>query len=283
MQLLAQEVLELQSSWTAQNTPQMQRRGVIIRREIPSWLNEYMGIFKSEMGVAGADLAIEGRDATGPKAQIPWVRVYSDSRSPNAQTGWYCVYLFRADGAGMYLSLAHGATKWENGEFKPRSFEELSKYVNWARSVLQIELNSLSNLSKSIELRGTTKLGPAYAQGSAASIFYPVVPSETKLIADLKTFSGLLAKLYNQEDLGRTPEGPELQAQILQSEIEALIEPKKGKSLGQGRGLTIAERITVEQYAMEKAQDYLSANGYELTDVSKKNLMTLLQQKMEPQ
>ena len=79
----------------------------------------------------------EGRDGTGRKTLIPWVRFYSEARSRSAQNGWYCVYLFDAPGTGVYLELGHGSTTLEGGEFRPRPPEELAKLVAWGREALK--------------------------------------------------------------------------------------------------------------------------------------------------
>ena len=112
----------------------MNRRGVLIRGEIPSALRATVDHLAKAMGPSGDDLCFEGRDATGPKSEIPWVRMYSRSRSPNAREGWYVVFLFAGDGSGFYLSLGHGSTTWENEQYKPRSAVELAGLVKWARA-----------------------------------------------------------------------------------------------------------------------------------------------------
>ena len=45
----------------------MQRRGQLIRHEIPAWLNEHLPALAATMGPSGGDLEVEGRDGTGPK------------------------------------------------------------------------------------------------------------------------------------------------------------------------------------------------------------------------
>ena len=60
---------------------------------MPSWLNVRLPSFQATVTNVD-DLSVTGRDATGPKSEIPWVRLYSRSLSPNPQNGWYAVYLF---------------------------------------------------------------------------------------------------------------------------------------------------------------------------------------------
>ena len=129
----ALRVMELQAEWSGSNTPAMQERGRLIRDEIPEWLRSLAPRLGAALGPCGDDFDVQGRDGTGRKTEVPWVRFHSDSRSPNPRTGWYCVYLFHARGEGFYLCLGHGSTRWEHGEFVPRSNEELESLVNWAR------------------------------------------------------------------------------------------------------------------------------------------------------
>jgi hypothetical protein len=91
-----QEVLELQSQYTYKNTPAMQRRGELIRKEITSSLNLNIDRFKSNYEIAIDDLWVQGKDGDGNKAEIPWVRLASKDLSPSATKGWYVVFLFSA-------------------------------------------------------------------------------------------------------------------------------------------------------------------------------------------
>jgi hypothetical protein len=87
MKELIEETLLLQPVWTHRNTPDMQKRGTLIRDEIPKWLAGHRAALSAAMGPSEDDLEIEGRDGTGPKSEIPWVRVHSARRSPSAHEG----------------------------------------------------------------------------------------------------------------------------------------------------------------------------------------------------
>src|SRR5689334_21034250 len=98
MKALIEEILLLQGSFSHTNTPDMERRGVLVRRELRSWLEERRQVLEEAVLPNVTDLAFEGRDGTGRKTEIPWLRIYSASRSPAATEGWYVVYLFSAEG-----------------------------------------------------------------------------------------------------------------------------------------------------------------------------------------
>jgi MrcB-like, N-terminal domain len=127
------EVIGLQREYSSDNSVAMQRRGDLVRRLIPRELEAASPRLRSALGSHGDDLDFQGRDGTGRKTLIPWVRYFSTSRSPSAQKGWYCVYLFDAIGSGVYLELGHGSTTLVEGEYRPRPPEELARLVAWTR------------------------------------------------------------------------------------------------------------------------------------------------------
>src|SRR5438874_11527945 len=120
-------IVALQQYWSADNTQPMQKRGQLIRDEIPSLLRTLAQQHCME---------VEGRDGTGRKTRVPWVRVYDPELSPSATQGWYVVYLFAADGSTVYLSLNQGTTVFTGGQFVARDPEELAQRVTAARSQL---------------------------------------------------------------------------------------------------------------------------------------------------
>ena len=70
----------------------MQRRGILVRKEIANSLNENLERFKSNYEIAIEDLWVQGKDGDGNKAEIPWVRLASKELSPSATKGWYVVF-----------------------------------------------------------------------------------------------------------------------------------------------------------------------------------------------
>jgi hypothetical protein len=72
----------------------MKERGVIIRQQLPDLLRAGGARLSATLGVGLDDLGVEGRDGTGLKSEIPWVRVLGREQSPSSTTGWYVVCLF---------------------------------------------------------------------------------------------------------------------------------------------------------------------------------------------
>jgi hypothetical protein len=265
------EVLKLQKKWTDKSTDAMKRRGKIIRSEIPKWLSKSASAISRAMGRSGADLDFEGGDGTGRKTEVPWVRLYSTSRSPNPRTGWYVVLLFSADGSGAYLCLQHGATTWENGEFRPKPEQELTALVNWARSQLDTAIISERYVTD-IDLRAKGDLASAYERGTAYAIYYSrdAIPTAKALLDDIKAMATLLSKLYDAQDFGREPgaEPPDVALLLAAAEDISRGSPR-GHSTGQGFGLSAPERHAIELHAMKIAGEALVADGFSIKDTSK--------------
>ena len=206
MQAEFARVLDLQTQYSASNTPQMQERGVLIRTTIPNQLSGYRAALEGALGEFGGELSFEGRDGTGRKTLVPWVRAYSGQFSASAQDGWYCVYLFRHDGTAVSLCLTHGSTTFDGSTFKPRSPAEAATLVAWARNVVGANATA-SGFVPGVDLGSVASLAQAYEQTTAYSKTYPVgsIPPDGQLVADMAAALGLLRPIYAQARLGRIP------------------------------------------------------------------------------
>lgn len=267
MRELLRDVLQLQPEWRPENTPAMQERGRLIRHDVASWLRERLPALKSALAEID-DWQVEARDATGLKAEIPWVRVYSASRSPSATRGWYVVYLFGAQGDRVYLSLMQGTTRWENGEFQPRPQPELRQRAQWARDVLAARLRARPDLVEVIALKARkSKLGKAYEAGTVAAFEYSSedLPSDEVLSGDLTFLVGVLSDLYRL-----APQAIDLPGEMPPEIADAVVaaERSAGKARrGQGLQLDQAARVAIERRAVAVATKYLADEGYAVTDV----------------
>jgi hypothetical protein len=260
------EVIGLQQAYSSANTPAMQRRGELIRRVIPKQLENASEQLRNALGVHGADLDFEGRDGTGRKTLIPWVRFYSEARSHSAQYGWYCVYLFDAPGTGVYLELGHGSTTLEDGEFRPRPPEELAKLVAWGREALKSIIGAEPALAVPMKLGGR-ELGDAYERSAVLAKWYPAddMPSDEQLLNDAVAFAGYLKLVYDAEVLGLSPTAPP--PEVIEVETTASGQSLR-RSKMQGFGLSVAERRAVELHAMALAKAHLQKLGWHVRDVS---------------
>ncbi|WP_352591878.1 DUF3578 domain-containing protein [Mesorhizobium sp. M0028] len=263
-----QEVVALQARYSASKTPDMDRRGILIRRTLPADLESHGSALRTALGEYGMDAKAEGKDNQGQMSRIPWVRWFSESRSPSATSGWYVVYLFHPDGSGVSLCLSHGSTQIVGTGFVNRSDAEVAELMGWAASVLGSEFAADPDIRLGIDL-GTFDLARGYERTTVASKFYPNarLPADDVLFADAMRFMGPLAKLYEAQEAGIAPGSISAEMLGLYDDLEKLASPVKDRPKGQGR-MSAAMRKLVELHAMTIAERWLKAEGFEYKNVA---------------
>jgi hypothetical protein len=267
-----EEILLLQTDWSSDNSVAMQRRGVLVRTEAAGWLRTRVGAIASVMPPVAQDLAVTGRDSTGLKAEVPWIRIYSATHSPSPREGWYLVYLFSALGDRVYLSLNQGTTVWANGEFRPQPAEQLRARVLWARALLADRLESFVGAVYDIQLDArSSELGRAYERGNVVALEYPIdaIPSDDQLEEDLQRIADLLGDVYAADVAAPGETAPEVVDAV--TAAEEMAEPRRRRQ-GRGYRLNAAERLAIEQHAVRLAREYLEEDerGFTTTDVGAK-------------
>lgn len=264
MRELFREVLDLQHQHSSENTPAMARRGQLIRNDIASTIRQWPSTSADAVFPFRGRLAVQGKDGTGLKTFVPWVRIYSPELSPSAQAGWYVVFLFRADGEGVALCLSHGSTRWDGADFKPRSASEAASLMNWGRAVVG-DTAAAIGMTPSVDLGSSERLSKAYESTTAFSKTYSVdaLPTEDEIIRDTTAAVGLLGELYRALELGRAPSSTPPEVVAAGEAVAEVSRPNGSKPKGgQGFGLTAAERAVVEAHAMGTAHGWMTANGY---------------------
>ncbi|MFJ3707293.1 MrcB family domain-containing protein [Streptomyces sp. NPDC090053] len=277
-------VLDLQGAWTASNTDEMRRRGVHIRQGLPALLKERSSALAVALGVAVDELGVEGRDGTGLKTEIPWVRVFGREQSPSATTGWYVVYLFSAAGDRVYLSLNQGTTVWTGGDFKARKVEDLRARVGWARPFLTEQIAGRTDLHEEIALDARTSLGRGYGPGNVIAIEYSreALPAQQVLITDLLYMLGLLRTVYDAERLAPHIPGDPTPEVLEAEQGAAVVAGRRSRAAarlarsGQGFRLTAPERRAIERHSVQMATVFFEAQGWSVKDVGDRESFDLL-------
>jgi hypothetical protein len=192
LQDILKSVLGLQGKWSAHNTQPMQERGDLIRNKLPSALKSLARKFNME---------VEGRDGTGMKTRVPWVRLYDPRLSPRATDGWYVVFLFAFDGSAVFVSLNQGTTTFQSGSFVPIDPELLRGRVADARLRLNKVNYDISGLLETIDLHDAGDLGRGYESGNVYGIRYAVteLPNDADILRDTSRLLELLKALYSSE------------------------------------------------------------------------------------
>jgi len=127
---------------------------------------------------------IKSSAGAGKWANISWLSILDKTVTKSTQEGVYPVYLFRADGSGVYLSLNQGTS----GPINRLGIKEAKKREIHISRVIHSEIEGLNNWSdSSLDLRANTSLGKSYEKSNIAAKFYPIeeLPSSKLLIEDL--------------------------------------------------------------------------------------------------
>lgn len=192
----------------------MAERGRLVRDESKEWLCRYTAEITSAIGIPPEDFFPEGRDGTGLKTRVLWVRFGSLERSPSATDGFYVVYLWAFGSSTVYLSLNQGTTDFVNGVFVRKDLAVLAARVKWARAVVMSWAGARTDL---VDLvlgdNGEHSLGHGYELGNIASIRYAAdaVPGDDQLLVDAVAFGTALGQLYCAHSKAPLPdEVPEL-------------------------------------------------------------------------
>ncbi|KQQ72950.1 hypothetical protein ASF70_15905 [Rhizobium sp. Leaf321] len=261
MRDMMNEVLELQLEYSPENTDAMARRGIIVRQRIPRWIRARQGELAPSLGEFANEFDVTGKDGTGRKTVVPWVRIFADNQSPNPQDGWYAVYLFRPDGRAVALCICHGSTTWDGMTFQPRPAAEALALMNWSRG--EIGTAAAENgFDEGVALGSTAQLPQAYERTTAFSKSYAVgqIPEERVLLEDLVRALQLLEMLYSAAN--RQPGALARDVLDAAAQINGLINPNRQPRRGQGYGLSPAQRRSVDERAMTVAREWLQVNGF---------------------
>jgi hypothetical protein len=286
---LFRRVLELQERYSATNTDPMQERGEIIRKALVDALREDLPNLAAKMGLRSNKVDVEGRDGTGNKSLVPWVRVFGTEQSPSAQTGWYLVYLFSAKGSRVYLSLIQTTTeKWDKVRkaYDPRPSHALESQRDWALPVVLEAAAGRSDLVRKLDLEVTanSKVGKTYGLGNLVALEYDrdALPSPIVLRDDLRFMAALLGRLYAAEAAATAePDAPV--PEVVEAEESAARAARRRMaggpamlSSGQGFGLSAVERKLIEDHSVRLATEYFQQQGWTVEDVGAKESYDLL-------
>lgn len=199
IQASIQRVMDLQKQFSSTNSAAMDERGILIRDHIPSLLAPHVPAFSTP--VSPFELKVEGRDGTGRKTRVPWVRLFSEVESPSATLGWYVVLLFSYDGARAYWSLNQGTTTFIGGQFVPRPFADLEARVERARTELADWANEHGLAWASMSLGDTGGLGEGYERGNVLCQEYQSgqVPDDGVILEQIAVLVEGLQRLYKAQ------------------------------------------------------------------------------------
>jgi len=263
-------ILELQKLYTPTKSEPMDERGQLIKHDLPDWLNSKLYLFNPNRIIE--DLEVEGQDGIGNKSRVPWVRIYSASRSPKAPIGWYVVFLFSESGEDFYITLGHGSTKPSinfeaSGVMVHRSESEMAELVAWGRSKISEAQTQYPKLLNEIHLsENKNSLGVAYERSTLFAYRYKAenLPSDNELVEDIRSLVELLSQIYEAD--ANDPAIPGAPSQEMEAVAEAVL-AAAGKSRydrKQGRNrLSAKENRAIELHAVQLAIQHFKESGWD--------------------
>lgn len=157
----------------------------LLRQDLSSYLKRELGFEEQYLIKASA--------GAGNWADVPWLSILDPRITESTQSGIYPVYLFCADGSGIYLSLEFGTTELKKS-YGTAKAKIIAKDL---REDLRKSDSRLERWDKDIVLRSNTTLGQSYEWASAGAIFYPIdnMPDDESLLFDITELLGIYANV----------------------------------------------------------------------------------------
>ncbi len=185
---LSQILEEISNNWTSAVTESFSNHLIAqkIRKELPN-------IIKNIVANQFPTLEIKSSAGAGNWANVPWLSILDPKITDTTQEGIYPVYLFKADGTGVYLSLNQGTTN-------PANLLGKNEAEKQALETSQFILESIDGLKDwgdtSIDLAASTPLGKSYERSNIIAKYYAAtsIPDDQQLQKDLLS----LLEFYSQ-------------------------------------------------------------------------------------
>jgi MrcB-like, N-terminal domain/Domain of unknown function (DUF3883) len=265
MKEILQRICALQPHYSSQNTPEMQERGRLIRKELVEAMRLSIPNLQPAFDEVFDDLAVEGSDGIGRKTEAPWVRLYSKSMSPSPREGFYLVIHFAADGASVFITLGCGGTVWQGGDLTPVSDKELNARTSWARSVVRERWSSLHPMDDEMNLGARASLPRTFEK---ATVLAKHVGIGEIYQVDLESIFFCAAERLGEIYLAQMDRRDISPGETDAEEVQAVAKPLSERYARQGRGLSAADRRIVELRAMQVALEHLGMEGFKCKDTS---------------
>jgi hypothetical protein len=139
------------------------------------------------------DLRVTWSAGKGNWAKVPWVTVLDERETRTTQGGVYCVYLFRQDMSGVYLTFNQGVTEPKNDFGRTKAHEVLRAKAAEVRGLCKGLGERSFRLDDGIDLRAERGLGVDYESSTIAHKLYEAdrVPDDEILLGDLEALLGV--------------------------------------------------------------------------------------------
>ncbi len=131
-------------------------------------------------------LIFKGSAGQGTWSKGPWVGIFDPLITSTPQSGYYPVYLFREDMAGVYLSLNQGMTEAKK-LYKSDAKTALRARAQNYRAMLGPQISAFPDIEIDLAPSSPSNDTAFYEAGNICAKFYPKdnLPNETQLQNDL--------------------------------------------------------------------------------------------------
>src|SRR5439155_104617 len=146
-------------------------------------------------------LVVTASRGQGNWVKVPWIAFLDTRETATPQKGVYCVYLFRKDMTGVYLTLNQGVME----PFKRLKSAGATTFLKENARRIREEFPELRSLGLAvdddIDLRVERGLGARYKVSTIAYKFYETgnVPGDETLLADLANLVGLYERYVERK------------------------------------------------------------------------------------
>lgn len=177
---------------------------------------EFPRIIESLLQGSGNRYKISASSGKGNWTDCPWIAILDKLVTETPQSGYYPVFLFKADMTGVYLSLNQGITDVRD------IYKKNAKNVLKRRAEdFRLKLNAPFEYLNAIDLRSDTNNARLYEAGNILAKLYPIdsFPDADSIKKDIFEFIGLYNKLiFNSSLIGE---------QFIESKSLSAIEKKQ--------------------------------------------------------
>ena len=153
--------------------------------------------------------SIKASAGNGAWAKIPWIAIFNRLVTETVTSGFFCVYLFRADCSGVYLSLNQGIADKRNRYGLGVSRDMIRNQATLFQDFLENE--SVAGFPDPLDLKldsipketTSRRLGLAYEAGNIVSKFYRrgSIPSNEILVNDVINLTNIYFSLFQKVEL----------------------------------------------------------------------------------
>lgn len=146
--------------------------------------HQFVAAVKDIVADVNPSFIVKGSVGAGNWANVPWLSILDPEITKSTQEGCYPVYLFKADGSGVYLSLNQGTTTPVQRLGKRRAEQR-------AREFSDLVLTQVKGLAewgdRHIDLLASTTLGKSYEVPNISAKYYSAtdIPDTSTLQKDL--------------------------------------------------------------------------------------------------